>query len=212
MPPALENLLKIGQLVEHDTDAAQVGRMLEAIRQDIVDGRSNAVSAETRFEAAYRAIILAQSNVAKCQKNTGGSMVNLEFWSNHGLDYRMVCDFLDLNAEDLSKIGGISKRSVRLDSGLPDDLKVRLECIADICGLVSGSFDCDIHKTGLWFRTPNPMLGDISRHDMIRFGRCKRLLRFVMEARDANRPNAGAKRMLAYNPEDDHRGEPCLFL
>ena len=57
MSPALENLLKVGQLVEHDTDAAQVGRMLEAIRQNIADGRSNAISAETRFEAAYRAIM-----------------------------------------------------------------------------------------------------------------------------------------------------------
>jgi hypothetical protein len=56
MPPALKNLVKVGQLVEHDTDAAQVGRMLQAIRQNIADGRSYAVSAETRFEAAYRAI------------------------------------------------------------------------------------------------------------------------------------------------------------
>lgn len=56
MPRALKNLLKIGQLVEHDTDAAQVARMLEAVRQNIADARSDAVSAETRFEAAYRAI------------------------------------------------------------------------------------------------------------------------------------------------------------
>ncbi|HZD53835.1 MAG TPA: DNA-binding protein [Woeseiaceae bacterium] len=48
--------MKIGQLVEHDTDSAQVGRMLEAVRQNIADARSDAVSAETRFEAAYRAI------------------------------------------------------------------------------------------------------------------------------------------------------------
>lgn len=57
MPPALENLVKVGQLVEHDADAAQVSRMLEAIRQNIADGRSGTVSAETRFEAAYRAIM-----------------------------------------------------------------------------------------------------------------------------------------------------------
>lgn len=34
------------------------------------------------------------------------------------------------------------------------------------------------------------MIGDISPRDMIRFGRYKRLLKFVMEARDANLPNA----------------------
>jgi len=54
---SLKNLLKTGQLVDHETDAAQVRRMLEAIRQNIDDARSGSVSAETRFEAAYRAII-----------------------------------------------------------------------------------------------------------------------------------------------------------
>jgi hypothetical protein len=53
---SLKNLLKIGQLVDHETDAAQVRRMLEAIRRNIEDARSGSVSAETRFEAAYRAI------------------------------------------------------------------------------------------------------------------------------------------------------------
>lgn len=57
MPPALRNLAKVGELVEHETDAAQVLRMLEAIRQNIQDGRSGTVSVETRFEAAYRAIM-----------------------------------------------------------------------------------------------------------------------------------------------------------
>jgi hypothetical protein len=34
------------------------------------------------------------------------------------------------------------------------------------------------------------MLGDISPRDMIRFGRSERLLKFVMEARDANYSSA----------------------
>lgn len=57
MLKALKNLVRVGQLAEHETDAAQVARMLEAIRQNIEDGRSGAVSAETRFEAAYRAVM-----------------------------------------------------------------------------------------------------------------------------------------------------------
>lgn len=32
MPNALENLVRVGQLAEHETDAAQVSRMLEATR------------------------------------------------------------------------------------------------------------------------------------------------------------------------------------
>jgi hypothetical protein len=114
----------------------------------------------------------------------------LEFWSKHGLDYRKVSDFLELNTEELSKIGGVSKRSVRLDSRIPRELAVRLEQIANICAIVAGYFEGDIDKTALWFRTPNPMLGDISPRDMVRFGRYKRLLKFVTEARDANSSSA----------------------
>ena len=114
----------------------------------------------------------------------------LEFWSNHGLDYRRVTDFLDLNTEELSKIGGVSKRSVRLDSRIPHDLKVRLEQIANICALVAGYFAGDVDKTALWFRTYNPMLGDISPRDMIRYGRYRRLLKFVTEAQEANSSSA----------------------
>lgn len=115
----------------------------------------------------------------------------LEFWSNHGLNYRRVTDFLDLNTEELSKIGGVSKRSVRLDSRIPHDLKERLEQIANICALVAGYFAGDVDKTALWFRTHNPMLGDISPRDMIRYGRYRRLLKFVTEAQEANSSSGG---------------------
>ncbi|MGH6946890.1 MAG: hypothetical protein ACREDZ_06140 [Kiloniellales bacterium] len=121
---------------------------------------------------------------------SGGRADPLGFWSEQGLGYRKVAEFLGLSIDELSKIGGVSKRSVRLDSRIPHDLKVGLEQIADICAMVAGYFDGDIEKTALWFRTPNPMLGDISPRDMIRFGRYKRLLKFVMEAREAESSNA----------------------
>ena len=56
MRVTLRNLLKTGQLVEHKTDAAEIGRMLEAAYRNIDDAKSTTVSPETRFEAAYRAI------------------------------------------------------------------------------------------------------------------------------------------------------------
>jgi len=85
----------------------------------------------------------------------------LQFWSNHGLDYKRVTDFLDLNTSELSKIGGVSKQSVRLDNRIPQALKDRLEQIANICALVAEYFEGDIEKTALWFKSPNPLLGDI---------------------------------------------------
>ena len=79
----------------------------------------------------------------------------LGFWSEHGLDYRKVVAFLSLGTDDLSTIGGVSKRFVRLDSRIPQDLKVPLEQVADICAMVAGYFEGDVSKAALWFRTPN---------------------------------------------------------
>lgn len=52
----LHNLLKIGQLEEHETDAKQVRRMLQSAERSIADARQTTISPETRLDAAYRAI------------------------------------------------------------------------------------------------------------------------------------------------------------
>lgn len=54
---SLENLLKIGRLAEHTTDAMQVGRMLDASVRCLADARQISISEETRLDAAYRAIM-----------------------------------------------------------------------------------------------------------------------------------------------------------
>lgn len=53
---SLQNLLKIGQLEEHETSAAQVRQMLESAERSIADARQESISPETRLDAAYRAI------------------------------------------------------------------------------------------------------------------------------------------------------------
>jgi len=53
---SLQNLLKIGQLEEHETDAKQVRRMLESAKRSIADAKQKSISPETRLDAAYRAI------------------------------------------------------------------------------------------------------------------------------------------------------------
>ena len=110
----------------------------------------------------------------------------LNFWSNHGLDYRSVTEFLELNTSELSKIGGVAKSSVRFDAKIPKDLKERLEQIANIVGLVAEYFEGDPARTALWFKTPNPLLGEISPRDMIRYGRYRKLLNFVIQANGKN--------------------------
>jgi hypothetical protein len=54
---SLENLLKIWQLERHETDAVQVGRLLESSARCIDDARQKSITPETRLEAGYRAIM-----------------------------------------------------------------------------------------------------------------------------------------------------------
>jgi len=51
-----------------------------------------------------------------------------------------------------------------------------------LCEQVVGFFEGDVAKTALWFRLPNPLLGDLSPRDMIRYGRYAKLQQFVVEA------------------------------
>lgn len=110
----------------------------------------------------------------------------MKFWSNHGCNYKRVSEFLEFDRNELSKLGGVSRESVRFDNKIPADLRERLEQIANIITLVAEYFEGDVRKTTLWFRTPNPMLGEISPRDMIRFGRYRRLSKYVQQARQAN--------------------------
>jgi hypothetical protein len=54
---SLQNLLKIGALAEHETDAEQVNRMLASAGRCIDDSRQPSISLETRLDAAYRAVM-----------------------------------------------------------------------------------------------------------------------------------------------------------
>jgi hypothetical protein len=51
----LENLLKIGQLGEHETDREQFGKMLSSAGRFLQDARHESVSFETRLILAYTA-------------------------------------------------------------------------------------------------------------------------------------------------------------
>jgi len=53
---SLENLLKIGNLETHTTDAQQLGKMLQAASRSLADARETSITNETRLDAAYRAI------------------------------------------------------------------------------------------------------------------------------------------------------------
>jgi hypothetical protein len=100
-------------------------------------------------------------------------------------DYKRIADLTKLTKADLSKLAQVAKSSVRFDVHIPEPVALRLREIANIANLVAEFFVGDPQKVGLWFEIANPMLGNISPRDMIRFGRYKRLLNFVIDAREA---------------------------
>jgi uncharacterized protein (UPF0332 family) len=54
---SLDNLLKIGLLKEHPPDGEEIQRLLAAAERNLADARVTAISPETRFDAAYKAIM-----------------------------------------------------------------------------------------------------------------------------------------------------------
>ncbi len=113
--------------------------------------------------------------------NTVSNKDGLRFWHGNRLDFQRVRDFTGLETGDFARIAGVAKSSVRFDAKAPREVREHLENIANICNLVFQFFHDDV-KTKLWLQTPNPMLGNVSPRDMIRFGRFAKLQRFVTQA------------------------------
>lgn len=55
----LRNLQRIGQLKEHRSVPAEIHRLLSAASRSLADSRVDAISLESRFDAAYRSIMQA---------------------------------------------------------------------------------------------------------------------------------------------------------
>jgi len=100
-------------------------------------------------------------------------------------DYKRIAELTKLSKTDLGKIAQVAKASVRFDAHIPEPVAERLREIANIANLVAEFFAGDAQKTALWFEIANPMLGNISPRTMIRLGTYKRLLSFVLQAREA---------------------------
>ena len=106
----------------------------------------------------------------------------LGFWANQTLQAKSVADFMDLDRREVARVAGVSSASVRWDQKIPREVLDRLTEVAVVCSLVAQFFEGDAVKTKLWFQTRNPLLGNLSPRDMIRYGRYEKLRRFVMDA------------------------------
>ena len=102
--------------------------------------------------------------------------------------YHGVVDFLEFKKEDVSKATDVPLSSVRYDDKMSVKLQERIREWATLLNLVAEHFQGNAQKTALWFTTPNPLLGsNVAPRDMIRFGRYKKLFKFVVNALSENR-------------------------
>lgn len=106
----------------------------------------------------------------------------LSFFEDNKPNYNRIIDFLEFKKEDISKAAEVPLNSVRYDEKIPKELHERIEEWANLLNLVAEHFKGDARKTALWFTTPNPLLGYVTPRDMIRFGRYKKLFKFIFNA------------------------------
>jgi uncharacterized protein (DUF2384 family) len=110
----------------------------------------------------------------------------LSFFPNGKPQYKKIVDFLELKKAEVAKATNLQETVIRYDERMPQDLQDRLVQIASVCELVAEYFKGDITKTVLWFKTSNPMLGNMSPRDMIRLGLYKKVLKFILAAKSGN--------------------------
>jgi uncharacterized protein (DUF2384 family) len=102
-------------------------------------------------------------------------------------DYEKVVSLLDFRKKDVARASNVSLQSVRYDPPkMPKELQDRIQEWAIALNLVAQFFR-DEQKTVLWFKTPNPLLGDIAPRDMIIIGRFKKLRQFILQALSENK-------------------------
>ncbi|MCA9395162.1 MAG: DUF2384 domain-containing protein [Candidatus Omnitrophica bacterium] len=112
---------------------------------------------------------------------------HLSLYENGKPKHSRIFKYLDFNKNDVAKATGVAKNSIRYDYRIPAEVRDRLKEWANLLNLVAGFFGGDEEKTVQWIMTPNPMLGDFSPRDMIRLGRYKKLIKFILTAIDENK-------------------------
>ena len=109
----------------------------------------------------------------------------LSLFSGGRTDYKKVVRLLDFNKRDIAKASHVPLNSVRYDQKIPKELEQRLNEWATALAAVAQHFK-DAQKTVLWFKIPNPLLGNVAPREMLRVGRFNKLHRFILNALSEN--------------------------
>ena len=134
----LKNLLKTGQLIEHETDAAEINKLLHAARQGIEDARVTMISTETRFDAAYRAVM--QSATAALWAN--GYRTSTSSPGHHRTTIQALSKTIGLDSVRIAVLERLRyKRNVVDYTG-----EVMDEASLDVCIRESGRLFDDVYR------------------------------------------------------------------
>src|SRR5688572_12976259 len=80
---------------------------------------------------------------------------------------RKFLGFTDRELESAARVPGTSGTSLTKLALMPPEVRERLVEIATVCELVASHFG-NREKAALWFKTPNPLLGNVSPRDLVR--------------------------------------------
>lgn len=105
------------------------------------------------------------------------------------LNYHRVIELLEFKKSEVAKAASVPIDSVRYDGKMPKELAERiLEWSVALAAV--GRYFKDSGRAALWFKIPNPLLGNVAPRDMIRVGRFPKLLRFIQTALEENEQRA----------------------
>jgi dephospho-CoA kinase len=104
------------------------------------------------------------------------------------LDQWAVADFLGLRESEMARVLNVDVSHLRLGDKTPSDVLERFWIIANVCERVAGFFDGDVAKAKRWFKTLNPLLGNMAPREMILLGRFEKVSRFIDGALAENPP------------------------
>ena len=123
----LKNLAKVGRLEPFETDARQVSDVLESVARAIADAKVEAVSAETRFDAAYRAIM----NCAMLALWQNGYRPSKSAPGHHQTMIQSLVHTLDLDTDEMQLLDTmrVKRNAIDYTGDMIDEASLQ-ECIA----------------------------------------------------------------------------------
>lgn len=143
----LKNLLKTGQLVEHEIDSDGIRQLLDAAHRGVQDAEVTAISTETRFDAAYRAIM--QGATAVLWAN--GYRTSTSTPGHHRTTIQLLEKTAGLNSERIAVLERLRhKRNVIDYSGEDMD-----EASVNVCIQEAGKLIDDVYR---WLQENRPEL------------------------------------------------------